>query len=108
MRFGLALVCAAAIASTTASAAEVRTLTLGSTLTITGETGSLPGKRARATGLVAIVKTWAGDSTLFHTLARTDSHGHYTVVMTPPRRGLLTVVITPPDRRPARYLFRVQ
>lgn len=102
-----AAVVGAALLSTTASATDVRTLTLGSTLTITGQTGSLPGKTTRATGLVAIVKSWAGDPTLFHTWARTDTQGRYKVAMMPPHRGLLTVIITPPDKHRVRYLFRI-
>lgn len=109
-RYRISLVCAvvgAAIVSATASATDVRRVTLGSSLTMTGQTASLPGRSARATGLVAVVKSWAGDPTLFHTWARTDSKGRYRVTMTPPRRGFLTVVITPPDKHPVRYLFRV-
>ena len=110
MRYGLALVALLAGVATvtaTASATKVRTLQLGSTFTVTGLTGSLPGRSVRATGLVVVVKSWDGGKHRLITTARTDSHGHYQVAVKLTRRGLLTLRITPPDKHAVQYLLRV-
>jgi hypothetical protein len=110
MRHGLALISLLIVmtaVTATASAAKVRTLQLGSTFVVTGQTGSLPGKSVRATGTVVVVKSWDAGTSRLITTARTDSHGSYQVAIKLTRRGLLTLRITPPDKHDVRYLIRV-
>ena len=104
----IAVIAAMATLSAIAAArTEVRTLPLGSTFTVTGLTGSLPGHSVRATGLVVVVKSWDGGEHRLITTARTDSHGHYRVAIKLTRRGLLSLRIVPPDKHVLLYLIRV-
>jgi hypothetical protein len=108
---GLAFVAMSAAVATlsavAAAATEVRTLPLGSTFTVTGLTGSLPGHSVRATGVVVVVKSWDRGEHRLITTALTDSHGHYLVAVKLTRRGLLTLRIIPPDKHATTYLLRV-
>jgi hypothetical protein len=103
----IAMIAAVAILSSVALAAPVRTVPLGSTFTVNGLTGSLPGHSVRATGLVVVVKSWGGGGHRLTTAALTDSHGHYLVAVKLTRRGLLTLRIIPPDKHATTYLLRV-
>jgi hypothetical protein len=103
----IAVIAAVATLSAVASAAPVRTLPLGSTFTVTGLTGSLPGNSVRATGMVVVVKSWDRGKHRLITTALTDSHGHYRVAIKLTRRGLLTLRIIPPDKHVVQYLLRV-
>jgi hypothetical protein len=111
IRRGVAIIAViAAVATLSAAAAaatEVRTLPLGSTFTVTGLTGSLPGHSVRATGLVVVVKSWDGGEHRLITTALTDSHGHYRVAIKLTRHGLLTLRIIPPDKHAFQYVIRV-
>jgi hypothetical protein len=98
---------AVTLSSVAAAATEVRTLSLGSTFTVTGLTGSLPGHSGRATGLVVVVKSWDGGEHRLITTALTDSHGRYRVAVKLTRRGLLTLRIIPPDEHAITYLLRI-
>ena len=102
----VALVGVAALATLTASAATVKTLHLGDTLTVTGQTGSRTGAK-RAVGTVVVRGRWNGGSWYIISTTHTDRLGHYRVVVTPTRRGYLDVRIMPPDRFGVRYLLHV-
>jgi uncharacterized protein (DUF58 family) len=109
-RYALALIALLAgtvTVTATASAAKVWTLQLGSTFTVKGQTGSLPGKTVRATGKVVVVESWDDGKDRLITTLRTDSRGSYRVAVKPTRRGLLTMRIIPPDKDVVRYLIRV-
>jgi hypothetical protein len=110
-RRGIALIAVIAAVATllavAAAATEVRTLPLGSTFTVTGQTGSLPSHSVRATGLVVVVKSWDRGEHRFITTALTDSHRHYLVAVKLTRRGWLTLRVIPPDKHATTYLLRV-
>jgi hypothetical protein len=109
MRRGLtlgAVVVAVAVTAAAASATTVQTLRLGGTFTVTGQTGSAPGK-ARAVGIVVVRKSWDGSTFADFTKARTDAQGRYRVVITPKRRGLLRLRIVPPDKHVVSFVLQV-
>jgi hypothetical protein len=109
MRRGLtlgAVVVAVAVTAAAASATTVQRLRLGGTFTVTGQTGSAPGK-ARAVGIVVVRKSWDGSTFADFTKARTDAHGRYRVVITPKRRGLLRLRIVPPDKHVVSFVLQV-
>jgi hypothetical protein len=101
------LVVAVMAGGTTASATPVRTMSLGSTYVVNGQTGTLDGGTMRATGLVVVRGKWAKGMWHVLTTTRTDARGRYRFALKPAHRGLLAVRITPPDRRDVRFLLRV-
>jgi hypothetical protein len=103
----IAVIAAVVTLSAVALAAPVRTVSLGSTFTVTGLTGTLPGHSVRATGVVVVVKSWDRGEHRFVTTALSDSHGHYRVAIKLTRRGLLRIRIVPPDKHTTTYLLRV-
>lgn len=104
----LSVAIAALLAATTsASGATVRTMSLGATFVVRGQTGSLDSQSVRAVGLVVVRGKWAGGSWHVLTTTRTDAHGDYRVVIKPRHRGLLAIRITPPDKRELHFLLRV-
>lgn len=109
-RYGLTLISllvGVTSVTVTASAAKIRTLQLGSTFIVSGQTGSLAGQSVRTTGKVVVVKSWDGGESRLITTALTDSRGSYRVAVKLSRRGLLTLRITPPDKHVLQYLLRV-
>jgi hypothetical protein len=91
----------------TASAATVKTMSLGSTYAVRGQTGSLDGGTVRATGLVVVRGKWAKGVWHALTTTRTDAHGNYKFSIKPGHRGLLAIQITPPDKRVQSFLLRI-
>lgn len=104
----LVVLIAALVAATAAPAAtRPRTMQLGATLVVTGQTGSAANEAVRAVGAVVVRTSWDGGP--FRTIARTrtDKDGHYRVAFTPSRKGLVTLRIETPDNRPGVFLLRV-
>jgi hypothetical protein len=109
LRHGLALVLVvlgAGAVSVTASATTIRTVQLGSTITVTGQTGDPSGK-GRVIGVVLVRESWDGGASKLVKTTHTDSRGHYRFVVTLRRRGLLTLRVTPPDKHDQKFLIRV-
>ena len=84
-----------------------KTVSLGSTYTITGQTGTLQGGASRATGRVNLNGRWDGGrwQLLAHTTTAVD--GRYRVTIHLRRRGKLELRLTTPDRRVARVVLTV-
>ena len=103
----LAVACALAVvpAASTASSGRHLTLTLGSSLSVKGETGS--NSKQRTVGVVLVRGSWNGGPQFVLTSTRTDSKGRYRFTLRPSHRGVLTVQILPPDRRPITYVLRI-
>lgn len=107
-RFAVALAAVALLAAApSASAARVTTLHLGDSLTVSGRTGSLPGRITRAVGLVVVRARWNGGRLHVLTTTRTDRTGRYHLRVRPRRRGLLVLRVQPPDRHEQRFTIRV-
>lgn len=110
MRSAAALIAAVAVAAAcaaTAGSAQHRTIRLGWTYVVRGETGFRPGAAHRAVGLVVVRGRWRGGHWHVVTTTRTDAHGRYRFAVKPARRGILTLRITPPDRFEIRIVVRV-
>lgn len=90
-----------------ASGTTVRTISLGSTFVVTGQTGALDSQSVRATGAVVVRGKWAKGIWHVLTTTRTDRHGNYKVRIKPGHRGLLAIEIVPPDKRVYSFLVRV-
>ncbi len=104
----LALLIACALAVVPASAASGGrhlTLTLGSSLSVKGQTGS--SSKQRTVGVVLVHGSWNGGPQFVLTSTRTDNTGRYHFTLRPNRKGVLTVQISPPDRRPITYVLRI-
>jgi len=80
---------------------------LGSTFTITGQTGSEAGTQTRAVGKVLLAGRWGVGPWRLLTTTSTDSAGKYRFTIKPRRRGDLTLRITPPDHQARRYVLHV-
>ena len=93
--------------SAVGSGTPVRTLSLGATVTVSGVTGSAPGRSARAVGPVVVRGRWGTGPWRVLKTTRTDSTGHYRFAITPTRRGRLRLQIRPPDRHDQFFVFRV-
>lgn len=89
------------------SGADVTSMKLGSTFTITGQTGSMHGKHVRALGKVIVSGRWGTDRWHVLVVVKTDRAGNYQLSIRPQHRGNLTLRITPPDHHPQRYLLHV-
>lgn len=101
------LIAALLVVGASASATTVRTIQLGSTYVVKGQTGSFDGGTVRATGVVVVRGKWAKGVWHVLTTTRTDAHGNYKFSVKPGHRGLLAVQITPPDKRVQSFLLRV-
>lgn len=107
-RFAVALAAAAALAVPAfAQGSRVTTLHAGDTLTISGRTGSAPGRLRRAVGLVVVQGRWNGGARHVVTTTRTDADGRYRFVVRPRRHGWLVLRIVPPDGHPQRFVVHV-
>lgn len=93
--------------TTAAQATTIRTMSLGSTYTVRGQTGSLGGGSVPATGLVVVQSKWGRGAWHRLTTTQTDAHGAYRFSIKPAHRGLLAIRITPPDQRVQSFLLRV-
>lgn len=102
-----AALAASLVVTCPAAAGNGVSMKLGSTFTITGRTGSAPGKHTRAVGKVVLSGRWG--TRPWHVLATTvtDGAGKYRFAITPRRRGTLTLRIAPPDHHPRRYVLHV-
>jgi hypothetical protein len=103
----VALLAASSAAPSVAAPRKQLSMALGSTLTITGRTGSLRGAEGRATGRVVLSGRSAGGRWRVLATTATDSSGKYRLVFTPHRRGTVTLRIDPPDRHPQSYVLHV-
>jgi len=101
------LAVALAAAGTAAAGPDVTVMKLGSTFTVTGRTGSAPGKHTRAVGPVRVFGRWNGGTWHVISMTRTDQAGNYVFRLTPQQRGNLTLRIATPDHRPRRLLLHV-
>lgn len=90
-----------------AHSSRVTTLHVGDTLTVTGRTGSAPGRVQRAVGLVVVKGRWNGGRAYVVTTTRTDVDGRYHFAVRPHRHGTLVLRVLPPDKRPQRFVLRV-
>jgi hypothetical protein len=108
MRFLILAAVAAALSVAVAPAGAVptRSITLGSTFTVTGLTGSATGPK-RAVGVVVVTLRWGNGPWRRFETTRTNRDGRYQLTLHPHRRGALNVRIAPPDRHVVRYLLRV-
>lgn len=90
-----------------ATAGQGFSMQLGSTFTVTGRTGSVPGEHSRATGRVVLSGRWGIGQ--WHVIATgaTDGKGNYRFTVKPRRRGDLALRIAPPDHHLRRYLLHV-
>jgi hypothetical protein len=104
----LAVVSALALtASGAASPASTRTAPFGSTFTVRGLTGGLPGSGVRANGIVIVRGRWQGERVWHFIRATRTVEGRYSVTFKPSRRGTLTVDVLTPDRRVVAYVLRI-
>ena len=108
MRFVILAAVAAAlsVAVSSAGAVPTRSMTLGSTFTVTGQTGSAKGPK-RAVGTVVVSLRWGDRPWQLFERTRTDRDGRYRVTLHPRHRGVLRVLIAPPDRHLVRYRLRI-
>jgi hypothetical protein len=90
-----------------AEGAKARTLHVGDTLTVSGRTGSAPGRLRRAVGRVVVEGRWNGGRRYVVTTTLTDEDGRYHFVVRPHRHGWLVLRILPPDRHPQRFVLHV-
>ena len=90
-----------------AAAGQDFSLKLGGTFTVTGRTGSAPGKTTRAVGKVVVSGRWGAGPWRVITTTTTDSAGNYRLAIKPHHRGDLTLRIAPPDHHPRRYVLHV-
>jgi hypothetical protein len=104
-----------AVAATTAALAGVaeaagapraRSIPVGSSFTITGQTGSPVGPKP-STGVVVLSGRWNTDSWRVVASSRTDRKGHYRIAITLQRKGLLRLRVSPPDGRDHLFVLRV-
>lgn len=102
-----AVLAALSIAVASAGAVPTRSLTLGSTFTVTGQTGSRKGPE-RAVGQVVVTLRWGHGPWRLFERTRTDRNGRYLIRIRPRHRGSLSVRIAPPDRHVVRYLLRIR
>jgi hypothetical protein len=103
-----ALVGASTVGVATSAAGLVdRTMRLGSTYTITGETDSLDRSGNRVRGVVTLVGRWDGGR--WHLITRTRTHGNglYRIAVRPVRRGVLQLRLDTPDRRSFQVVLTV-
>jgi hypothetical protein len=98
-------VCAGQAAAATP---KTYTLRLGQIFSVSGQTGTPPGKDARATGGVVVRGRWAGGTWRVLLRTHTDTKGHYSFEYRPSRRGLLTLKVEPPDHIAQRLVLRVR
>jgi hypothetical protein len=91
-----------------AGAAPGFSMKLGSTFTVTGQTGSAAGKHTRAVGKVVLSGRWGVASWRVIATTVTDTDGNYRFTITPRRRGNLTLRIAPPDHNVRRYVLHVR
>jgi hypothetical protein len=103
----LALLVASVAVPSFAAGGKGFSMKLGSTLTITGRTGSEAGKHSRATGKVVLSGRWGAGTWHVISSTTTDSAGNYRFAITPHRRGNLALSIAPPDHHLRRYLLHV-
>jgi hypothetical protein len=84
-----------------------RTLPVGSTYTVTGQTATLGVGARRATGRVALAGRWDGGrfQLLAHTTTAAD--GRYRLTIHLRRRGTLELRLTTPDHRTARVVLTI-
>ncbi|MGH3001416.1 MAG: hypothetical protein ACRDM1_01895 [Gaiellaceae bacterium] len=94
------------VAAAPAGAVPTTTMTLGSTFTLSGLTGSSRGT-VRAVGLVVLSGRWQDGRWHRLTSTRTDKSGRYRLRLRPHRRGLLRLRIVLPDKYRVSYLLRV-
>lgn len=80
---------------------------LGSTFTVTGQTGSVAGKQTRAVGKVVLEGRWGTGPWHVLSSTKTDRDGSYRFLVRPQRRGSLSLRIEPPDHHPRRFVLRV-
>jgi hypothetical protein len=102
------LVAASTVGVATSAAGLVdRTMRLGSTYTITGETDSLDRSGKRIRGVVTLAGRWDGGR--WHVITRTRTHGNglYQIVVRPGRRGVLRLRLDTPDRRSFHVVLTV-
>jgi hypothetical protein len=85
----------------------VTNMQLNSTFTVTGRTGSAPGKHTRAIGTVVVSGRWGSGDWHVLTTTTTDHAGYYRFTIKPHRRGNLTLRIAPPDHHLRRFLLHV-
>jgi hypothetical protein len=111
MRLGAFL----AVAATTAAFAGTavaggapasRSIPIGSSFTITGQTGSEAGARP-STGVVVVRSRWRRDPWRVVASSRTDRRGRYRIVLALERKGLLRLRVSPPDGQDHVFVLRV-
>jgi hypothetical protein len=103
----LAVLAASFAVPALAAASGGYSMQLGSTFTVSGRTGSVPGEQTRAVGKVVVEGRWGIGP--WHTISstRTDSRGNYRFLIRPQRRGNLTLRVEPPDHHPRRFVLHV-
>jgi hypothetical protein len=110
LRYPLALLAAAVAAcalSATVAAIAVQRAQLGSTFTVSGQTGSGSGAR-RAQGIVVVSGSWNGGASHLITTTTAGAQGRYRFTLTLSRRGLLKLQVAPPDKREQRFVILVE
>jgi hypothetical protein len=102
----LAATLALAGAGVALGAPSVVTTSIGSTFTVSGRTGSVPGA-GPATGPVVMSGRWNGGAWRVVASAHTNARGRYRLSITVHRRGTLHLRVTPPDGDDHSFVLRV-
>jgi hypothetical protein len=84
-----------------------RTVSVGSTYTILGQTGTLRPGAVRATGPVTLSGRWDGGRSQVLAQTSTAADGHFRLSITLRRRGLLELRLGTPDRHVERVVLTV-
>ncbi len=84
-----------------------KTVSLGSTYTITGQTGTVRAGAPRATGRVTLNGRWDGGRLRLLAQTTTAVEGRYRLTIHLRRRGKLELRLTTPDHRVARVVLTV-
>ena len=84
-----------------------KTITLGSSYTIAGQTGAPQAGAPRATGNVILSGKWNGGPSQVLLRTTTGPDGRYKLTIRPQRRGKLRLKLTTPDHRTTSVVLTI-
>jgi hypothetical protein len=94
-------------AAVAAGAPTARSIPIGSSFTITGQTGAQAARAKRSTGAVVLSARWNRDPWRVVASSRTDRNGRYRIAITLQRKGLVRLRVSPPDGQDHVFVLRV-
>ena len=86
---------------------DPKTITLGSSYTIAGQTGAAQPGAPRATGNVTLSGRWDGGRSRILLRTTTTADGRYHLTIRPAHRGKLELRLATPDHRTNRVVLTV-